>query len=58
MSSGPVFMTLIEKTFGKEQPARTWDTVGEVVRAAPRGARSCSAFFRQSRTLSRERPAV
>jgi hypothetical protein len=24
---GPVFMTLIEKTFGKEVTTRTWDTV-------------------------------
>lgn len=31
---GPVFMNLIEKTFGKEQTTRTWDTVGKVVRAA------------------------
>ncbi len=30
---GPVFMVLIEKTFGKEQTTRTWDTVGKVVRA-------------------------
>ena len=30
---GPVFMTLIEKTFGKEQTTRTWDTVGKVVAA-------------------------
>ena len=30
---GPVFMTLIEKTFGKEQTTRTWDTVGKVARA-------------------------
>ena len=27
---GPVFMTLIEKTFGKEQTTRTWDTVTKV----------------------------
>lgn len=26
---GPVFMTLIEKTFGKEQTTRTWDTVSK-----------------------------
>ena len=25
--SGPVFMTLIEKTFGKDVTTRTWDTV-------------------------------
>ena len=30
---GPVFMTLIEKTFGKEQTTRTWDTIAKVVRA-------------------------
>ena len=29
---GPVFMTLIEKTFGKEQTTRTWETVGKVAR--------------------------
>ncbi len=27
---GPVFMTLIEKTFGKEQTTRTWETVMKV----------------------------
>ena len=31
---GPVFMSLIEKTFGKEQTTRTWDTLTKVVRAA------------------------
>jgi len=31
---GPVFMSLIEKHFGKDQTTRTWDTVGKVVRAA------------------------
>ena len=30
---GPVFMTLIDKTFGKEQTTRTWDTVAKVARA-------------------------
>jgi len=30
---GPVFMTLIEKTFGKDVTTRTWDTVAKVVRA-------------------------
>ena len=30
---GPVFMALIEKTFGKDVTTRTWDTVGKVVRA-------------------------
>jgi uncharacterized protein (DUF1697 family) len=29
---GPVFMTLIEKTFGKEVTTRTWDTVSKVAR--------------------------
>lgn len=29
---GPVFMTLIEKTFGKEQTTRTWETVAKVAR--------------------------
>jgi hypothetical protein len=29
---GPVFMTLIEKTFGDEVTTRTWDTLGKVVR--------------------------
>lgn len=30
---GPVFMTLIEKTFGKEVTTRTWDTVKKIVAA-------------------------
>ena len=30
---GPVFMTLIERNFGKELTTRTWDTVGKVARA-------------------------
>ena len=30
---GPVFMTLIDKTFGKEQTTRTWDSVAKVARA-------------------------
>lgn len=30
---GPVFMTLIEKTFGKDVTTRTWDTVRKVARA-------------------------
>jgi uncharacterized protein (DUF1697 family) len=29
---GPVFMTLIEKTFGKVVTTRTWDTVAKVAR--------------------------
>jgi uncharacterized protein (DUF1697 family) len=32
--NGPIFMSLIEKTFGKEQTTRTWDTLTKVVRAA------------------------
>lgn len=28
----PVFMTLIEKTFGKEVTTRTWDTIGRIAR--------------------------
>ena len=30
---GPVFMALIEKTFGKDVTTRTWDTVRKVVKA-------------------------
>jgi uncharacterized protein (DUF1697 family) len=30
---GPVFMTLIEKTFGKDLTTRTWDTVQKCARA-------------------------
>jgi len=30
---GPVFMALIEKTFGKDLTTRTWDTIGKVVKA-------------------------
>ena len=29
---GPVFMTLIEKTFGKATTTRTWDTISKVAR--------------------------
>lgn len=29
---GPVFMSLIEKTFGKDVTTRTWDTITKVVR--------------------------
>jgi uncharacterized protein (DUF1697 family) len=29
---GPVFMSLIERTFGKDQTTRTWDTVAKIVR--------------------------
>lgn len=31
-NGNPVFMTLIEKTFGKEQTTRTWDTVAKIAR--------------------------
>jgi hypothetical protein len=31
---GPVFMSLIEKTFGQDVTTRTWDTVRKVVAAA------------------------
>lgn len=30
---GPVFMTLIEKTFGKDVTTRTWDTIRKVANA-------------------------
>jgi uncharacterized protein (DUF1697 family) len=30
---GPVFMSLIEKTFGREVTTRTWDTVGKCAEA-------------------------
>jgi len=33
-AKGPVFMALIEKTFGKDLTTRTWDTVGKVLKAA------------------------
>ena len=29
---GPVFMRLIEKTFGKEQTTRTWETIAKIAR--------------------------
>ena len=29
---GPVFMALLEKTFGKEQTTRTWETVKKAAR--------------------------
>jgi uncharacterized protein (DUF1697 family) len=32
---GPVFMSLIERTFGKELTTRTWDTVAKVVGVSP-----------------------
>ena len=31
-AKGPVFMTLIERTFGKEQTTRTWETLAKVAR--------------------------
>jgi uncharacterized protein (DUF1697 family) len=34
---GPVFMTLIEQTFGKEVTTRTWDTLLKVVKASDSG---------------------
>src|SRR6185295_5886862 len=30
---GPVFMALLERTFGKDVTTRTWDTVTKIVRA-------------------------
>ena len=30
---GPIFMTLIERTFGKDITTRTWDSVAKVVKA-------------------------
>jgi uncharacterized protein (DUF1697 family) len=30
---GPVFMSLIEKSLGKDLTTRTWDTIGKVVKA-------------------------
>ena len=30
---GPIFMALIEKTFGKENTTRTWDTIAKVVKS-------------------------
>lgn len=32
-AKGPVFMHLIEKTFGKDLTTRTWDTIGKVIKA-------------------------
>ena len=29
---GPVFMSLLQKTFGKDQTTRTWDTIAKVAR--------------------------
>lgn len=31
-AKGPVFMTLIERTFGKDQTTRTWDTIAKIAR--------------------------
>jgi uncharacterized protein (DUF1697 family) len=36
---GPVFMTLIEKTFGKDVTTRTWDSVVKIVKASDEIAR-------------------
>jgi|SRR5579884_731386 len=30
---GPVFMALIEKTFGKDVTTRTWETIGKILRS-------------------------
>src|SRR6266702_2543087 len=35
-AKGPVFMHLIEKTFGKDLTTRTWDTIRKVVKAGGR----------------------
>jgi hypothetical protein len=35
---GPVFMALIERTFGADVTTRTWDTVRKCVAAADRAA--------------------
>jgi len=35
-AKGPVFMALIEKTFGKDLTTRTWDTIRKVVEAGSR----------------------
>lgn len=40
---GPVFMTLIEKTFGQDVTTRTWDTVKKVVRAGLASATKAAA---------------
>jgi len=32
-AKGPVFMTLLDKTFGKQTTTRTWDTLAKVVKA-------------------------
>ena len=32
----PVFMTLIERTFGKDVTTRTWDALARIVAKAPR----------------------
>jgi uncharacterized protein (DUF1697 family) len=37
-ATSPVFMTLIEKTFGKEVTTRTWDTIQKVIRAGSEAA--------------------
>jgi hypothetical protein len=35
-AKGPVFMALIEKTFGKDLTTRTWETIRKVVEAGSR----------------------
>ncbi len=34
LRGNPVFMTLLEKTFGKDVTTRTWETLGKIVRAS------------------------
>lgn len=50
---GPVFMTLIERTFGKEVTTRTWDTAMKV--AARVGSPAATAS-RTANATSRSRP--
>ena len=46
---GPVFMALIEKTFGDAQTTRTWDTVKKVVGDHPSSARATAGAAPRSR---------
>ena len=48
---GPVFMTLISKTFGEEVTTRTWDTIKKVV-----GDHGSSSAARQSTPAARRSP--
>jgi uncharacterized protein (DUF1697 family) len=48
-SRGPVFMTLIEKTFGDALTTRTWDTVRKVVGDPPAAPRAAAGSRRASR---------